>query len=175
MIIRFRSASVITESSNHPHPNNDDLVLSGFLADAAGRKWVSARFSTTAFGDGPADFLKVSGAVCFHRFHSFSIYSLRCGSVCVCVRQEMLEGIGVAALVWMVSHRFLTPCSCQYMSTTCRLVFFSHTTLLFGYHSDDLPQLSVFQAFFTSMPCCCRLDLGSPHSTTTWEVTEETV
>ena len=173
MIIRFRSASVITESSNHPHPNNDDLVLSGFLADAAGRKWVSARFSTTAFGDGSADFLKVSGAVSIGFIHFLSIpYAV---VLCACVCQEMLEGIGVAALVWMVSHRFLTPCSCQYMSTTCRLVFFSHTTLLFGYHSDDLPQLSVFQAFFTSMPCCCRLDLGSPHSATTWEVTEETV
>ena len=38
--------------------------------------------------------------------------------------------------------------------------------------SDDLPQLSVFEAFFVSMPCCCRLDLGSVSASRTWTWTE---
>ena len=38
--------------------------------------------------------------------------------------------------------------------------------------SDDLPQLSVFEAFFVSMPCCCRLDLGFVSASSTWEGTE---
>ena len=110
MIIRFRSASVITESSNHPHPNNDDLVLSGFLADAAGRKWVSARFLLSCFR-GWSSRLFEAFRSCFYRFHIHFLSIPYAGdqSVSVCVCSPGDAGRHWSALVWMVSHRFLTP------------------------------------------------------------------
>ena len=126
MIIRFRSASVITESSNHPHPNNDDLVLSGFLADAAGRKWVSARFSTTAFGDGPADFLKVSGAVSIVFIHFLSIPYAVVLCVCVCspgdAGRHWSSGLGMDGFPSFPHPMFMSI----YVNDMSTGVFFAH-------------------------------------------------
>lgn len=78
---------------------------------------------------------------------------------------EILYPPGFAGRRWssgLGSDCFPTQCLYMFMPKT---YFWKFQFFLFvrtpQCSSDDLPQLSVFEAFFVSMPCCCRLDLGS--------------
>ena len=93
---------------------------------------------------------------------------------------EILYPPGFAGRRWssgLGSDCFPTQCLYMFMSKT---YFWKFQFFLFvrtpQCSSDDLPQLSVFEAFFVSMPCCCRLDLGSViwdrwSASRTWECT----
>ena len=93
---------------------------------------------------------------------TFSIHFFHWDSVRFC---EILYPPGFAGRRWssgLGSDCFPTQCLYMFMSKT---YFWKFQFFLFvrtpQCSSDDLPQLSVFEAFFVSMPCCCRLDLGS--------------
>ena len=84
----------------------------------------------------------------------------------------MLEGLGVVASVWMV---FPPNVHVDIFLEFSFSNFADPSVLIFSAHhialpmTCDLRQLSVCEAFFVSMPCCCRLDLGSVSTSRKWE------
>ena len=86
--------------------------------------------------------------------------------------QDMLEGLGVVASVWIV---FPPNVHVDIFLEFSFSNFADPSVLIFSAHhialpmTCDLRQLSVCEAFFVSMPCCCRLDLGSVSTSRKWE------
>ena len=119
---------------------------------------------------GPGDTWSVHVALAAKHIHFFHWDSVR-----FYIRQEFLEGIGVVASVWIVSapHVYVKDIFPEMSLFFLRwLIGGRRLYLRTQCSSDDLPQLSVFEAFFVSMPCCCRLDLGFVSASSTWEGTE---
>ena len=91
-------------------------------------------------------------------FLSISSTEILWDSVRFYIPQDLLDGVGVVASVRIVSPPNI------YIYVYAKDIFLEISVFFVRTpqcSSDDLPQLSVFEAFFVSMPCCCRLDLGS--------------